>query len=203
MRRLIHVPIVHAADDFGALAGFMRDEYGRTYGRQKWQEHVRAIHDRWRQIQERVMQLDLEWGRVRVYQDGLPVCGKEREIVRKMVQDGQVNHQIVWELIQKGATVEGTEDPELLRREYGYILEIVQAKDLDQRDRMIEAYNTAGDELLSERDRFIAQRIGRTLKEGETLSLSFRVYVHAGDATGGNVGGKYHDFINPPTVKIA
>lgn len=41
-----------------------------------------------------------------------------------------------------------------------------------------------------------------TLKEGETLSLSFRVYVHAGDATDGKVGEKYHDFINPPSVKL-
>ena len=41
-----------------------------------------------------------------------------------------------------------------------------------------------------------------TLKAGETLSLSFRVYVHAGDATDGKVREKYHDFINPPAVSV-
>ncbi len=42
-----------------------------------------------------------------------------------------------------------------------------------------------------------------TLKDGEKLSLSFRIYVHAGDATDGKVGEKYHDFINPPAVSVA
>ena len=41
-----------------------------------------------------------------------------------------------------------------------------------------------------------------TLKDGESLSLSFRVYVHAGDATDGQVGEKYHEFINPPVVSV-
>jgi len=42
-----------------------------------------------------------------------------------------------------------------------------------------------------------------TLKAGEKLVLRYRVYVHAGDATDGHVGEKYHDFINPPVVSLA
>ena len=41
-----------------------------------------------------------------------------------------------------------------------------------------------------------------TLPKGETLRFRFRVYVHEGDAPAGNVGAKYHDFINPPTVEV-
>jgi len=41
-----------------------------------------------------------------------------------------------------------------------------------------------------------------TLKAGEKLVLRYRVYVHAGDATDGHVGEKYHDFINPPVVSL-
>jgi hypothetical protein len=41
-----------------------------------------------------------------------------------------------------------------------------------------------------------------TLKAGEKLILRYRVYVHAGDATDGHVGEKYHDFINPPVVSL-
>ena len=177
LRRLIHVPIVHMADDFGSLAGFIRDEYGRSYGRQKWLEHVRAIRDRWRQIREQVMHLDLAWERIRLYQDGLPVCGKEREIVHKLAQDGNTDYEIVWDLVQKGATLEGTEDPQLLRQEYDYLLKIAQAKNLDHRDRMIQAYNEAGVELLSKRDRFIAQRIDQTLKQGE-IGILFLGAMH-------------------------
>ncbi len=41
------------------------------------------------------------------------------------------------------------------------------------------------------------------LKEGEEMHFKFRVLIHAGDATTGKVGQKYHDFINPPTVEIS
>ena len=41
-----------------------------------------------------------------------------------------------------------------------------------------------------------------TLKCCERLSLSYRIYIHAGDAKDGNVGEKYHDYINPPAVSV-
>jgi len=40
------------------------------------------------------------------------------------------------------------------------------------------------------------------LKAGESLSLSYRIYIHVGDAKDGHVGEKYHDFINLPMVSI-
>ncbi|MFH1005971.1 MAG: hypothetical protein V1800_00535 [Candidatus Latescibacterota bacterium] len=168
MRKLIHIPIIHTADDFGSLASLVKDEYGRVYGRQKWQEHLKAIEDRWRLIQEKVMHLDLEWERVRLYQDGLPVCGKEQEIAHKIAADGNINYELLCHLVKMGGLLEGTEDPQLLQQEYRYILEIGQAKNLDQRDRLIEEYSSAGEKLLSERDRFIAKTIDQTLRRGET-----------------------------------
>jgi hypothetical protein len=41
-----------------------------------------------------------------------------------------------------------------------------------------------------------------TLKAGEKLTLNSRIYVHAGDATDGHVGEKYHDYINPPLATL-
>ena len=42
-----------------------------------------------------------------------------------------------------------------------------------------------------------------TLKQGEEMHFRFRVLIHAGDATVGKVGQKYHDFINPPAVEVS
>ncbi len=42
-----------------------------------------------------------------------------------------------------------------------------------------------------------------TLKQGEEMHFQFRVLIHAGDATVGKVGQKYHDFINPPVVEVS
>ncbi|MBD3183714.1 hypothetical protein GF312_15600 [Candidatus Poribacteria bacterium] len=41
-----------------------------------------------------------------------------------------------------------------------------------------------------------------TLKDGETLTMNYRIYIHPGDAKDGKVKEKYHDYINPPAVKI-
>ncbi len=41
-----------------------------------------------------------------------------------------------------------------------------------------------------------------TLRNGEEMNFRFRVLIHAGDAKTGKVGQKYHDFINPPEVKV-
>ncbi len=40
-----------------------------------------------------------------------------------------------------------------------------------------------------------------TLKKGEKLDLNYRVFVHAGNASQGNVSDKYLDFVNPPELK--
>ena len=41
-----------------------------------------------------------------------------------------------------------------------------------------------------------------TLAEGESLSFSYRILVHAGDAVLADVAGHYADFANPPAVSI-
>jgi hypothetical protein len=39
------------------------------------------------------------------------------------------------------------------------------------------------------------------LSPGESLVGHYRFYVHAGDATEGGVGERYHDFAHPPKVE--
>jgi hypothetical protein len=41
-----------------------------------------------------------------------------------------------------------------------------------------------------------------TLPAGEALSFSYRLYVHPGDAVQARVVERYHDFINPPVIKV-
>ncbi|MBI4530160.1 MAG: PmoA family protein, partial [Candidatus Latescibacteria bacterium] len=41
-----------------------------------------------------------------------------------------------------------------------------------------------------------------TLPAGETLFFSYRLYIHPGDATQARVAERYHDFINPPVIKV-
>jgi hypothetical protein len=41
-----------------------------------------------------------------------------------------------------------------------------------------------------------------TLPAGHSLTFRYRLYIHTGDARIGNVKEKYHDFVNPPTVRV-
>jgi hypothetical protein len=41
-----------------------------------------------------------------------------------------------------------------------------------------------------------------TVKNGEILSFSYRIYVHSGDVTEADVAGYWEDFANPPKVTI-
>ncbi len=55
---------------------------------------------------------------------------------------------------------------------------------------------------LSHYTRDVKQRSYHVLPAGETLTASYRFYVHAGDAAEGRVRECYHDFANPPVVQI-
>lgn len=39
-----------------------------------------------------------------------------------------------------------------------------------------------------------------TLPKGESITFSYRLYIHSGDATAANVAGHYQDFANPPAA---
>ena len=149
----------------GSMYGTLKDEYIRRFGTQKWEEHNRIIEDFWHGIRNKVFDLSLDYPNTRLYQDGLPVCGKEMDIVQELVKMGSRNHQILMELIQLGAKIEGTEDPKLLLEEYDYLKKA--SADLDKK-QVKRRYQRLAKSILQKRDLYIGQRIDKTLREGET-----------------------------------
>jgi hypothetical protein len=165
MRRLKYVPIIHTGVEMGSMYGTLKDDYIRRFGTQKWEEHNRIIEDFWQGIRNKVFDLDLNYQNTRLYQDGLPVCGKEMDLVQELVKMGSRNHQILMELIQLGAKLEGTEDPKLLLEEYDYLKKA--SADLDKK-QVKRGYQRLAKSILLKRDLYIGQRIDKTLQEGET-----------------------------------
>ncbi|MBM4082729.1 MAG: hypothetical protein FJ278_23685, partial [Planctomycetes bacterium] len=96
----------------GSMKASVRRLYVRRAGEKSWDRRVKAVEDIWRTIRAQVQALKLDYSRVRLYQDGLPNCGHEPEIVKGLAQSGSQNHQLLQELMEKGATVMGTESPE-------------------------------------------------------------------------------------------
>ena len=169
-RRLIYVPIIHTEADMGSLSESLKKEYIKKYGVVKWNQHLKKINDLWTGIDVRLEQRNLDYHRVRVYQDGLPVCGKELEIVQDIAKSGGRNHQLLLTLIQKGATLMGTEDPALLIKEYQLIKQTCEQNG-------VKNDSDGRSDYMAERDAFIANRIDATLRDGE-IGILFLGMLH-------------------------
>lgn len=166
MRKLLYVPIAHSMADMGSKAEPLKQRFVEQLGLGKWSEHQALIEELWQGIRDRLLAQGLRWEKVRLYQDGLPVCGRELEIVRRVAAQGSRNYELVLELIGKGARLEGTEEPELLRREYELASAVVSA-DEETRTRARDQYAEEGPKILKARDEFIGRRIDQTLRDGE------------------------------------
>ncbi|MBI2480550.1 MAG: hypothetical protein HYV60_18565 [Planctomycetia bacterium] len=161
-RRLIIIPIVHSSTDFGSLAEHVKTLYLEQFGATTWNEREQLVDKLWNVIQQGVADLKLDYRKVRIYQDGLPICGRELQIVREVADAGSPNHQIVLAMVDKGATLVGTEDPQLLIQEYQMQRQQITAPETKG------GPTTKGTDLLEDRDRFIAARIEETLEDGDT-----------------------------------
>jgi hypothetical protein len=197
----------------GSLNESIRSQFP---SQQRWYRHRQKVDDLWTEITRQILNFheacpersegfsslpsvnpksgdlgyQLNYRQVRIYQDGLPVCGHELDIVRDLASRGSKNHQLVVLLVEKGATLEGTEDAALLLEEYNYIKAISQpnflTKKFDQKKtteteeeikRSLEEYREKSRALLQKRDDFIAARIDSTLKDGE-IGILFIGVMH-------------------------
>ena len=177
-RRLIWIPIIHTQADLGSLSESVRRLYTQMLGRGKWDQHHQAIAEIWRKTRETIEGLDLPFEKVRLYQDGLPHCGREAEIVRDLAQAGSQNHQILLDLMAKGARLTGTESPQLLLEEYKLARQVLTALDSRQPGNSAQDQKEVSKVLLDKRDRHIAERIDETLQPGET-GLIFLGMLHS------------------------
>ena len=168
MRTLIYIPIIHTQADMGALAGAMRRLAIEKLGRREWERSVKAVDQLWAVIRETIEKLDLPYPRVRLFQDGLPHCGREVQIVTDLANAGSPNHQVLLFLMGKGATLMGTESADLLLEEYQLAQQVLNAQGLGEAERVQARQKSLSQSLLGKRDRYIAERINETLGEGET-----------------------------------
>jgi len=168
VRPLIYVPIIHSEADLGGAADEVRKQFEQFLGAGAWTHRYASVEAMWDGLRAKLLALPLEWAGIRLYQDGLPVCGWERQIVSDLAAKGSRNHQLVAELMERGATLMGTEDPALLVEEYRRFQRLTLAAQQNEPDSVAEELIRRGEELLRQRDTFIAQRIDTTVQEGET-----------------------------------
>jgi len=160
-RKLVVFPIVHTPQDMGSLRSsistghtrdveeFTRDFWLRLVGMiTKIVSHIDPIH-------------------LQIYQDGLPVGGELGEaIIRESAESGSANHRLILSLLKKGATLEATESPSLLKQEYEIIKMIYSETNGQKRAQLEERYQIQLKSIAEDRDRKIAENINASLKQG-------------------------------------
>ena len=67
-------------------------------GRQGLARNAAVVERMWEKIENVVANLPVSPGTVRVYQDGLPVCGHEQDIVSELARAGNRNHRLLVKL---------------------------------------------------------------------------------------------------------
>jgi len=163
MRALIYLPIIHGAGDLGSLGEPQSPEQA---------QRQQAAGQFWDLLEAALEAFALDYNTVKVYQDGLPVCGKEAEIVADTARGGSRNFRLLESLKARGATVMGTESAELLLEEYALMCRARAPE--PGRAPPTEAEAKA---LLARRDEYIARRIADTLEE-EEMGLLFLGMLH-------------------------
>jgi hypothetical protein len=167
-RKLIYIPVLHTQDDMGSFSELIREATLKKHGKKLWDQKVGLINEIWEEINRKVTGLDLKHEKVRLYQDGLPVCDRELEIVTEIAKTGSLNHQLLIRLLERGAILMGTESAELLVEEYKLVKKILAAGNIEEAGKIEASQKALSDNLLKKRDQYIAERINNTLGAGET-----------------------------------
>ena len=170
IRSLIYVPVLHTQKEAGEiLLSLKRDEAVPSCDT-SLAEQEKSVKEMWDGIHEKIQNTNISCPTIRIYQDAMPVCGREKEIAEKLAQKASRNHQLILELVKNGANLEGTEDPDLLIEEYGNLSQLIgkAAVSIQSYRDSLNEYKEKGALLMKKRDAFIAERIKSTLKEGET-----------------------------------
>ena len=180
-RTLIYFPIMHSQADMGGLGEAVKKMEIEKIGIREWSRKVKVIEKYWSRIELCLGMLDFRYDRTRLYQDGLPVCGKEHEIVRELAEKGGHNHRLLQMLMDKGAMLMGTESPGLLKEEYELVKSAMRPVSGDPVEavRFKAEQREASGDILRRRDAFIANRVDETLYAGEAGVLFLGMFHHA------------------------
>jgi hypothetical protein len=175
---LFHIPVVHSQAEMGSLSPAIRAMAVQKPGAKGRERKVSLIGGIWTQIERAIDRWSLPYERVRLYQDGLPVCGRELEIISELARAGSRNHQVLLRLKDRGATLMGTESADLLVQEYNLIKQTLAINNPATAARREACHQETSRSLIRRRDQAIAERINQTLCRGE-IGLLFLGMLHS------------------------
>jgi hypothetical protein len=181
MKKLIYIPIVHNKADLGSLGSQLSLEGERKYGISLWQNHLEQVDKSWDEIEIEISKQlkKISFDKIKIYQDGLPVAdGIGIKIVKDTAKKGSKNYNIIDNLLTRGAKLEIAENKEFLFKEYYLLSDISKAETHEKQLVAYLTYQELSQELLNDRDNYIANQINVTLNDGE-IGIAFFGAAHS------------------------
>lgn len=164
---LLYVPVLHTHRESEDIIFSLKATGGDKHEDKPGNEYDKSVKDMWDGIYKKIQETQVVFSSMRIYQDAMPVCGMEKELVSKLAEKGSRNHQLILDLSNKGARIEGTEDQQLLIKECDYLTRFIASSSASDHAAALEQYRVESAELMKQRDEFIAGRIKSTLQDGE------------------------------------
>jgi hypothetical protein len=171
LKTLLFIPIVHNQADLGSLGSELSAQGEKKYGASTWDDHIQKVNRSWEEIDSAISsQLENKTSdTIKIYQDGLPAAGDIGiKIIKDTAAKGSKNYSIIDNLLSKGAILEVAENKDLLFKEYYLLSDISKAETPEKQLVAYLKYQELAQEILNDRDNYIANQINETLKEGET-----------------------------------
>lgn len=168
MPTLYYVPMIHTPQEWGSFKNAVLAMQTKKYGKKGCSEFLQEIECYWQEVERRIRLAELYQpktaSQLHIFIDGLPNTDEPfiKKIVEELISQKIPVYTIIKTLLENGATIHGTEDPELLLQEHRYWTEISQGKKPDPE---------MAQELLRSRDQYIAQRIVSVVPNGEVALL--------------------------------
>lgn len=177
MRTLIYVPIIHSIADMGSMGEELKRKSISGFQESEWQKHIDTINGYWKAIESYFKNIDIYIRGVKIYQDGMFVDGEMAlKFIDEGIKSGSKNSEILLYLIDRGAILIKTEDFEMVKAEYDGLQSILKSKMSIKKLLNIIKYKFSKSKYLTRRDKFIADRIDKTLDQNETGILFIGAY---------------------------
>lgn len=175
MRTLYYVPMIHSPDELGSLRESVLQTHAKIYGNDRLEKLLEKIAEFWDEIGKRMIAAELYSpvaSSLHVFVDGLP--NVDENIVRKVVEDLIESrtiplYQIIAKLQKNGARVHGTEDTELLLKEFEYYKGLSEGKNPNP---------VESQERLKARDTAITLRIQEIMTQDDDIGILFVGMLH-------------------------
>jgi len=161
--------------DLGEISSKVSEKGIAHIGEGLWAAHMKTVDGFWFVLADFFGRIEAKG--LKIYQDGMLANGDiGRRIVDDAVRKGSRNFEIIADLMKRGALLVKTEDIGLLKRERDLLHSLGRARTFGERLINFLKYRLARNGLLRARDRFMAERIDKTLAVGETGVLFVGAY---------------------------